>query len=190
MTEFKHREIGMIRVNVKDHKTVDTYGSAPLMLYPSEFEWISMFINNVRSKISTINTNYVFISWNGNKMTSGDISGRLHNLWEKAGIFEDRVVPKKLCANIIRKSASTLVRQTDKEKSKVVVDSMLHSLNTVEQHYARRNIKIVAAKGGQMLGRFFKEKANPILIRKGWSKDEIKILEESFPELMVTKELR
>ena len=56
-----------------------------------------MFINNVRSKISKINTNYVFISWNGNKMTSGDISGRLHSLWEKAGIFENRVVPKKLC---------------------------------------------------------------------------------------------
>ena len=49
MTEFKQRELGddgMIRVNVKDHKTVDKYGSAPLMLYPSEFEWISMFINN------------------------------------------------------------------------------------------------------------------------------------------------
>ena len=82
------------------------------------------------------------------------------------------------------------MRQTDKEKSKVVADSMLHSLNTVEQHYARRKIKIVAAKGGQMLGRVFKEKANPILTRKSWSKDEIKILEESFPELMVTKELR
>ena len=114
VTEFKQREIGdvgMIRVNVKDHKTVSTYDSVQLMLYSSEFEWILMFINNVRSKISTINTNYVFISWNGNKMTPGDISGRLHNLWEKAGIFEDRVVPKKLCANIIRKSVSALVRQ-------------------------------------------------------------------------------
>ena len=70
MSEFKQRELGdngMIRVNVKDHKTVDAYGSVPLMLYPSEFEWISMFINNVKSKVSTINTNYVFISWNGNK---------------------------------------------------------------------------------------------------------------------------
>ena len=70
MSEFKQRELGdngMIRVNVKDHKTVDTYDSVPLMLYPSEFEWISMFTNNVKSKVSTINTNYVFISWNGSK---------------------------------------------------------------------------------------------------------------------------
>ena len=50
MTEFKQREIGdvgMIRVNVKDHKTVSTYDSVQLMLYSSEFEWILMFINNV-----------------------------------------------------------------------------------------------------------------------------------------------
>ena len=41
MTEFKQRELaddGMIRMNVKDHKTVDTYGSAPLILDQSEFE--------------------------------------------------------------------------------------------------------------------------------------------------------
>ena len=65
VTEFKQREFAddtIIRVNVKDHKTVDTYGSAPLLLYQSEplmlhqseFEWISMFINNVRSKISSV----------------------------------------------------------------------------------------------------------------------------------------
>ena len=193
MTEFKQRELGddgTIRVNVKDQKTVDTYGSAPLMFYPSEFEWVSTFINNFRSKTSKINTDYVFISWNENKMTLGDISGRLHSQWEKAGIFENRVVPKKLCINIIRKSASTLVRQTDKEKSQVVADSMLHSLNTAEQHYARRNIEIAAAKGGQTIRRVFKEKTNPIPTRKSWSKDEIKILEESFRELIVTKELR
>ena len=58
---------------------------------------------------------------------------------------------------------------------------MLHSLNTAEQHYARRNIEIAASKGGQTIRSVFKEKANPISTRKSWSKDEIKILEESFP---------
>ena len=54
-------------------------------------------------------------------MTSGDISGQLHSLWEKAGVSENRFVTKKLSPNIIRKSPSTLVRQTDKEKSQVLV---------------------------------------------------------------------
>ena len=35
---------------------------------------------------------------------------------------------------------------------------------------------------------FSKKKANPISTRKSWSKDEKKILGESFPELTVTKE--
>ena len=54
-------------------------------------------------------------------MTSDDISGQLHILCEKAGIFENRFLPKELCPNIIRKCASTMVRQTDKEKSQVLV---------------------------------------------------------------------
>ena len=54
-------------------------------------------------------------------MTSDDISGQLHILSEKAGIFENRFLPKELCPNIIRKCASTMVRQTDKEKSQVLV---------------------------------------------------------------------
>ena len=114
--------------------------------------------DNVRSKINKTNTDYVFTSLNGNKMTSGDISGRLHSLWEKAGIFENRAVPKKLCTNIIRKFESTLVRQTDKQKSQVVADSMLHSLNTAEQHYARRNIEIAAAKVVKRSEKFSKKK--------------------------------
>ena len=62
-------------------------------------------------------------------------------------------------------------------------------MNTAEQHYTRRNIEIAAAKGGQTIRSVFKEKANPISTRKSWSKDEKKILEESFPELIVAKEL-
>ena len=73
---------------------------------------------------------------------------------------------------IIRKSATTLVRQTDKEKSQVVADSMLHSLNTAEQHYARTNIEIAAAKGGQTIRKVFKEKA--IRARQEKTEAEIK----------------
>ena len=112
MEEFKNSEMaddGMIRILVHDHKTVDTYGSGKLMLYPSEYEWLSLFTNIVRPSIKKISTDYVFLSWNGTKMTSGDIGARIHLLWDKAGIYQDKVAPKKLCANVIRKSAATLM---------------------------------------------------------------------------------
>ena len=62
-------------------------------------------------------------------------------------------------------------------------------MNTPEQHYTRINIKIAAAKGGQTIQSVFKEKANQIPTRKSLSNDEINLLEESFPELVVAKEL-
>ena len=124
--EFRAIEKGddnMLRIEVADHKTVDTYGSGKLMLYPFEYEWLNLYVTCVRSKLSAINTKYVFASWNGNKMASGDISSRIHNLWKKAGNFAQKVIPKRLSNNIIRKSASTLVREADITKKQVVADS-------------------------------------------------------------------
>ena len=63
MAEFNQRELGqnsIIRVNIKDRKTANTYASAPLVLYPLEFEWNSVFVNNVRRKIRKINH---FMEW-------------------------------------------------------------------------------------------------------------------------------
>ena len=77
-------------------------------------------------------------------MASGDVSGRLHTLWSRAGNFESKKVPKRLCCYAIRKTTPTLVRAVDKSKNQVVADSMLHSLSTVEEHYARQNLEIAA----------------------------------------------
>ena len=77
-------------------------------------------------------------------MASGDVSGRLHTLWSRAGNFKSKKVPKKLWCHTIRKTMSTLVRAVDKSESQVVADSILPSLSTVEEHYARQNIEIAA----------------------------------------------
>ena len=53
----------MVRINVMDHKTVDTYdGSAQVMLLPEEFEWLKMYVQYIRTKTKKISTNYIFIS--------------------------------------------------------------------------------------------------------------------------------
>lgn len=61
--EFKNSEMAddrMIRILVHDHKTVDTYGSGKLMLYPSENEWVLLFSNIIRPSIKEISTDYIF----------------------------------------------------------------------------------------------------------------------------------
>ena len=75
--EFRAIEMGgdnnMLRVEVTDHKTVDTYGSGKLML-------LKVYVMCVTSRLSAINTKYVFAFWNGNKVASGDISFCIHDL--------------------------------------------------------------------------------------------------------------
>ena len=44
-------EHGVVTINVMDHKTVDTYGSAQVMLVPEEFEWLKMYVQYIRKKI-------------------------------------------------------------------------------------------------------------------------------------------
>ena len=104
--EFRAIEKGddnMLRIEVADHKTVDTYGSGKLMLYPFEYEWLKIYVTCVRSNLSEINIKYVFASWNGNKKASGDISSHIHNFWKKAGSFAQKIIPKSLSNNMIRK---------------------------------------------------------------------------------------
>ena len=200
--EFRAMEKGddnMLRIEVTDHKTVDTYGSGKPMLFPFEYEWLKVYVTFVRSKLSLINTKYVFASWNGNKMASGDISSRIHNLWKKAGNFAQKVIPKRLSNNIIRKSASTLVRELDITKKQVVADSMLHSEKTADNHYATRNLQISAAKGTQVIREVFNQPSaapgassaasssignSP---RKNRSAEEMHILQKTFPALSASK---
>ena len=53
MEEYEKRKIienGMVRVNVMDHKTVDTYVSAQVILLPEEFEWLKRVYNTPAKK--------------------------------------------------------------------------------------------------------------------------------------------
>ena len=114
-------------------------------------------------------------------------------------IFAQKVIPKRLSNNIIRKSASTLVRGADITKKQVAADSMLHSEKTADIHYATRNLQIAAAKGSQVVREMFNQPsvvpgASSIASsfignspRKNSSAEEIEILRNTFPALSASK---
>ena len=43
-------ENGMVRINVMDHKTVDTYVLVQVILLPEEFEWLKRMYNTSAKK--------------------------------------------------------------------------------------------------------------------------------------------
>ena len=66
---------------------------------------------------------------------TGDISKHLHACWKKAGIFYGKSIPKNLCCNMIRKSASTGIRKSQPTKFQEVSETMCNSTETAHLQY-------------------------------------------------------
>ena len=156
MEEFgKAKVVGdVVEINVWRHKTVDTYGPAKVTLLPQHFSWLNIYVLYLRSQL-TVQCSNVFLSWTGNAISPGDVSKRLHLLWTRAGIFDGRIIPKNLSVNIVRKSASTGLRENNSEHVKAAADSMMHSKKTADEHYALINMQTSVAEGSKALRSHF-----------------------------------
>ena len=96
----------------------------------------------------------MYLPRNGNKMTSGDIRAQIQ-LRDKAGIYQDRVVRKKLFAIIIGKSAGALIREVNASRKQIVTDSMLHIERAADIIPVTRNMQISAGKGSEAVRELF-----------------------------------
>ena len=170
-------------ISVWNHKTFNTYGPAKISLRPDEFLWLKTFIDVARSQINSAKVENVFLSWSGNAMKSGDVSKRLHTLWCNAGIFEDHAIPKNLSCNIIRKSTSTGLRESNTGCYQEAADLMAHSLKTAEGHYYLCEQEKSAARAGGVIRKYFYESSTtvtPPKYRKKWSEGEVQKLQKEF----------
>ena len=106
--EFKNarKQCEFYIVHVRNHKTYKTNGPAMVTLTPDQFRWISLFVDKVRPAIVPQEDN-VFLTYTGYVMKSGAISTQLHSLWVKAEIFDNNTT-NRVCANVIRKSTTTI----------------------------------------------------------------------------------
>ena len=108
MSEYRAARIqdGYYQMNVRHHKTFRYSRPAIIALSAQHFSWLKLC-----SQITAYH-DHVFISWNGRAMKSGAISRQLHSIWVKAGIFKD-TPNKNICCNIIHKSTSTGLRDSN-----------------------------------------------------------------------------
>ena len=113
-------------------------------------------------------------------MDSGAVSRQIHELWRKAGIYGDNQnLPKRLSCNIIRKSASSGIREMGLGGQQEVADIMAHSIQTAEKHYVRRRKEKSAVAGAEVIRKYFE----PVEKKKRvWSEEEEERLADSFKE--------
>ena len=95
MAEFHKakRWEGSYIISVKKHKTADIHGPARVVLSPTLFDYLKVFVAEVRSVVTltTEDDDVVVLSWSGARLASGQISTAINAAWKKAGIVETAV---------------------------------------------------------------------------------------------------
>ena len=150
MDEFKKRELkdGFWMIYVRHHKNFYCSGHAVVTLNQNEMERLETYVFQARKQTKPVVPN-VFVSWTGNKMSSGAISTQLCSIWRKIGIL--KMSDKNMCCNILRKSASTGSREAKDPRTAELADLMAHSENTAGKHYYIRKKQLSAAAGSKSL---------------------------------------
>jgi len=119
-------------MSVVDHKTAFMYGPAKVILTPILYSWISVFVKYARCQItqrSTGDAKYLFLSWTGQKLDSGQISRAIQSAWKKAGLGGE------ISCTLMRKSAVSFIHQKCPEQKSNLADLMCHSTQTATKSY-------------------------------------------------------
>ena len=190
-------------IRVMNHKTRRFYGPAVVVLPKQKYELLKIFVEVVRSKITT-SSDLVFLSWNGKPMQSGGVSKQINSIWKRSGVYGDNTPPKRnLCTNIIRKSVTTLVHDHEDERiQQPVADLLAHDLNTAKKIYRVKDREIQAMKGTRAINMVMHPKSQMVESesspcskhqRKAWTKEEESVLRDvygTFSEVLPIETVR
>ena len=145
-------------IKVKDHKTADTHGPAHVVLSPTLFSYLKVYVNEVRSLVQkdSDTSSSVFLSWNGVKLQSGQISTAIDAAWQKAGM-EGHV-----CSTIFRKSTVTKVHEDHKDLRGDLADLMGHKTSTAERFYRLREKEEACIEAANNLTSIMRETQEPV----------------------------
>lgn len=164
-------------INVMNHKTFHVHGPAQVVLTSNLHNWISVFIKEVRARVPNVgpeNKTPLFLSWNGKKLQSSQISKAIQSVWKKAGISGS------IHSTLLRKGAVMTCHSNHKEISSNLADLMAHNEDTAKRYYrltekgkssvkASQQLHAVMGKKGQEDG--VKEKGKKLLEVDGKEQD-------------------
>ena len=139
-------------ISVKEHKTADTHGPARVVLSLSLFSYLRLYINEMRSQVEDStseeygsNKARAFLSWNGAKLESGQISTAINAAWRKGGM------QGHVTSTLLRKSAVTNVHTRHKEMKSDLADLMGHKEYTALRFYRLKKKEEACLQAGSSL---------------------------------------
>lgn len=125
-------------VTIVEHKTLATSGPAKLSLSGQLELFMSLYLTNIRSKVTSDEGGFFFTTFKGTPLaSSSSIANYLGRFTSASGIG-------RMTSNDFRRSATTITRMIDPSMNQTVADHLNHSLTTADKVY---NIKNKDVKG-------------------------------------------
>ena len=119
-------------VRVLHHKTVDTHGPAQVVLTAHLYNYLNIFLKEMRSKLPDAQMEgrqAMFLSWAGKSLQSSQVTKAVGSVFKKAG------VEGPIHHTLYRKSAVTQCHDKQKNMSGHLADLMAHREATAEKYY-------------------------------------------------------
>lgn len=134
-------------VEVLRHKTVDTHGPAQVVLTVHLYNYLDIFLKEMRSRLPGANDNAkpMFLSWSGKCLQSSQVTKALGSIFKKAG------VEGRIHHTLYRKSAVTRCHDKHKNISSHLADLMAHRETTAEKFYRLFDKRKSSVKASQTL---------------------------------------
>ena len=133
MGEFNNAKLseGCFVITVKKHKTADIHGPARVVLSPTLFGYLKVYVAEVRSVVSQTkdDDDAVVLSWSGARLASGQISTAINASGKKAGL------QGHISSTLFRKSVVTTVHTKHKDMTGQLADLMAHKESTAQRYY-------------------------------------------------------
>jgi len=126
-------------VSVAQHKTAHCYGPAKICLSAMHFAWLKCYVSVFRPVVCHEDSNNVFLTWNGESMSSGQVSRAVQSAWSKAGIGND------ITCTLIRKTAVSAIHQKMPQLKTGLADLMCHRVDTAAKSYRLVQREVTAA---------------------------------------------
>ncbi|CAH3155490.1 unnamed protein product [Pocillopora meandrina] len=167
------------RVSVKNHKTGGVYGAAIVWFHADVYNLVNTYISRVRPKYVKDATDNMFVSTNGVKLTSSQVSTCLTRTFQREGVkFHGRI-----SATLIRKSLASGVHVHLPEDQEQLAALAQHKPQTQAQYY-RINDKVRETDIGRRAVRKFITmncaKTEVSIIPVEWTEEETSKLQDLF----------
>jgi len=123
---------GKYVVSVDDHNTSGSYGAAKVVLTGALHSWVAVYAKDIRAQVVSHKavTHNMFLSWNGESLTSGQITRAVQSIWRKTGITGDNIT-----LNLIRKTAVSTMHKEKTKMNAQLADLLCHRVTTAENCY-------------------------------------------------------